>query len=311
LSFYSRTGETALDGANHQRILGYFIEEAKEHLQTIEQGILELSSGTYNMDTINEMFRAAHSVKGGAAMLGYTSIQKTSHRLEDSFKILKEYQIKFDNKLESLLLAAYDVLVNLIERLETASDFKDEDAAPVMQDAEKTFVDLQQYCQKSITGGSSEVQTEEKVAAKTPDSGALDLSIIKILKQMLEFFKQKETPENRQQVSQLCMNLTKFVPEEQGWQNLVKISHKAIANPRYPYKLLAPIVLKELKVASDYLTLGKSAQITPSKDLEKLAAASMPQILIPVEPTSAAVTLINVFNKQQLSQLVQLIKEKI
>jgi hypothetical protein len=107
------------------------------------------------------------------------------------------------------------------------------------------------------------------------------------------------------------MNLTKFVPEEQGWQNLVKISHKAIANPRYPYKLLAPIVLKELKVASDYLTLGKSAQITPSKDLEKLAAASMPQILIPVEPTSAAVTLINVFNKQQLSQLVQLIKEKI
>ena len=79
-----------MDTANQQRILGYFIEEAKEHLQTLEQGILQLATSVRDAETVNEMFRAAHSVKGGAAMLGYTSIQKTAHRLEDSFKILKE-----------------------------------------------------------------------------------------------------------------------------------------------------------------------------------------------------------------------------
>ena len=67
-----------MDTASQQRILGYFIEEAKEHLQTLEQGILNLSTSAQDTEMVNEMFRAAHSVKGGAAMLGYSSIQKNS-----------------------------------------------------------------------------------------------------------------------------------------------------------------------------------------------------------------------------------------
>ncbi len=105
-----------MDTANQQRILGYFIEEAKEHLQTLEQGILQLAISVKETETLNEMFRAAHSVKGGAAMLGYTSIQKTAHRLEDSFKILKDNPVDVDQKLETLFLNGYDHLQDLIER---------------------------------------------------------------------------------------------------------------------------------------------------------------------------------------------------
>jgi type IV pili sensor histidine kinase/response regulator len=86
---------------DQQRILGYFIEEAKEHLETLERGILELSSVMEDTERVNEMFRAAHSIKGGAAMLGYSSIQKIAHRLEDAFKILKENRVVVDQKLES------------------------------------------------------------------------------------------------------------------------------------------------------------------------------------------------------------------
>jgi len=64
-----------LDSANDQKILGYFIEEAKEHLETLEHGILDLGNLVNNHEQMNEMFRAAHSVKAGAAMLGYSSIQ--------------------------------------------------------------------------------------------------------------------------------------------------------------------------------------------------------------------------------------------
>ncbi|MEY4519711.1 MAG: hypothetical protein RLZZ499_2311 [Cyanobacteriota bacterium] len=52
-----------MDTANQQRILGYFIEEAKEHLQTLEQGILQLATSVQDTETVNEMFRAAHSVR--------------------------------------------------------------------------------------------------------------------------------------------------------------------------------------------------------------------------------------------------------
>ncbi|MEM0979949.1 MAG: Hpt domain-containing protein, partial [Cyanobacteria bacterium P01_H01_bin.58] len=50
-----------------QRILGYFIEEAKDHLATLEQGLLNLQATIEDSEMVNEVFRAAHSVKGGAA----------------------------------------------------------------------------------------------------------------------------------------------------------------------------------------------------------------------------------------------------
>ena len=64
---------------DQKRILGYFIEEAKDHLNTIEQGLLNLQTTIEDAEMVNEVFRAAHSVKGGAAMLGLHSIQRTSH----------------------------------------------------------------------------------------------------------------------------------------------------------------------------------------------------------------------------------------
>ncbi|MFO0309089.1 MAG: Hpt domain-containing protein, partial [Pseudanabaena sp.] len=59
-----------MDQDKQKQITGYFIEEAKEHLQTIESGLLDLESLMGNSESVNEIFRAAHSIKGGAAMLG-------------------------------------------------------------------------------------------------------------------------------------------------------------------------------------------------------------------------------------------------
>jgi chemosensory pili system protein ChpA (sensor histidine kinase/response regulator) len=100
-----------------QRIMGYFIEEAKDHLNTIEQGLLNLQSTMEDTEMVNEVFRAAHSVKGGAAMLGFNSIQKTAHRLEDCFKVLKDSPVKVDHQLESLFLQVFDTLQALVEQL--------------------------------------------------------------------------------------------------------------------------------------------------------------------------------------------------
>lgn len=102
-----------------QRILGYFIEEAKDHLITIEQGLLNLQTTLKDSEMVNDIFRAAHSIKGGAAMLGINSIQRTAHRLEDFFKILKESsKIQVDQNLESLLLRVFDTQRDLLEHLE-------------------------------------------------------------------------------------------------------------------------------------------------------------------------------------------------
>ena len=135
-------GEKTLD---QQKILGYFIEEAKEHLETLERGILDLSAVIDDQEKVNEMFRAAHSVKGGAAMLGYSSIQKVAHRLEDAFKILKENRVGVDQKLESFFLRGYDVLQDLVEKLQGPFGLQQDEAESIVEGADQNFVELQNY----------------------------------------------------------------------------------------------------------------------------------------------------------------------
>lgn len=124
-----------------QRVLGYFLEEAREHLNTIEQGLLNLQGTLDNGEMIQEVFRAAHSIKGGAAMLGLSSIQHTSHRLEDCLKILKDHPIKIDQTLESLLLGVFDTLKSLIDHLGSPFGLSEETAQELMSKT-KSVVDI-------------------------------------------------------------------------------------------------------------------------------------------------------------------------
>jgi chemotaxis protein histidine kinase CheA len=129
-----------------QRIMGYFIEEAKDHLNTIEQGLLNLQNTLDDSEMANEVFRAAHSVKGGAAMLGLGSIQRVSHRLEDFFKILKETpSVRTDQKLESLLLRVFDTLQELLEHLQGPFGLTEEAATTSMDGIEPVFAELEQH----------------------------------------------------------------------------------------------------------------------------------------------------------------------
>ena len=290
-----------MDTANQQRILGYFIEEAKEHLQTLEQGILQLATSVKDTETVNEMFRAAHSVKGGAAMLGYTSIQKTAHRLEDSFKILKDNPVDVDRKLEALFLNGYDHLQDLIERLENSSNFSDSDAVEILQQAESNFAILDKYLQQLLSGSSTGANLGQQVTA--------------VLKQMLQIFKQPDSPESRQKLHLACKRLSEIARDENNWQQLITTTQKAITNRKYPYNTIAQVVIKEIKQAGDYLNSGQADRIVPSKNLQQLAATaggtSGGTVALPRDPQKAALVILKTFDKQQISQIFQIIKQRI
>ncbi|MBG1270348.1 hybrid sensor histidine kinase/response regulator [Nostoc sp. WHI] len=143
-----------------QRILGYFIEEARDHLNTIEQGLLNLEGTLNDPEMISEVFRAAHSIKGGAAMLGLTSIQHTSHRLEDSFKVLKDHPVQVDQKLESLFLGVSDTLKVLLEHLSGPYGLSEDAANTLMSETEPVFQWLNQHLELLVEQGNSGSATE-------------------------------------------------------------------------------------------------------------------------------------------------------
>lgn len=300
---------------DNNRILGYFIEEAKEHLETIEKGLLNLQTVIQDPEQMNELFRAAHSVKGGAAMLGYGSIQKTSHRLEDAFKMLKESpNTPIDQELESLFLRGYDTLQDLVERLQGPFGLREEEAEAVMAQANPHFEKLLGYID-NLTGQATVVPAQSvttQLPASQPNSPAETLDVAtqarKILQMMLQLFKQKATPESRRKLKILGDRLIKLAPQAKQWQILVRTAQKAILNPKHSYAILAPVVIQELKHGSDLLHRGETDEIAASLNLKRLAAAKMPQVLIPVEPKAAVKELKNAFSKQQLAQIVKLLQ---
>ncbi|GAB4227813.1 MAG: hybrid sensor histidine kinase/response regulator [Stanieria sp.] len=92
-----------------------FLEEAQEYLDTMESGLLGLAAGKVNPQTMDGVLRAAHSIKGGAAMMGFQQLSHLAHRLEDFFKILKVGKPEaVDSNLESLLLSTVDFLRQII-----------------------------------------------------------------------------------------------------------------------------------------------------------------------------------------------------
>lgn len=94
-----------------------FLDEADEYLQTLDKALLDLAQTGVLQDNINSALRSAHSIKGGAAMMGYSLLSEFAHRLEDSLKVLKIQRdgVVVDDNLERLLLSSVDVLRRVIE----------------------------------------------------------------------------------------------------------------------------------------------------------------------------------------------------
>ncbi|MGQ9872439.1 response regulator [Leptodesmis sp.] len=274
-----------------QRIMGYFIEEAKDHLNTIEQGLLNLQNTIEDPEMVSEVFRAAHSVKGGAAMLGLSSIHRVSHRLEDFFKLLKENPIRVDQKLETLFLKAFDSLQELLGQLQGPFGLTEESANTILSEVEPTFEKLEQHLAQltSESGGISLPTTASfglDTAFTLPVGTQVDESLVNLfrtdvtlqLRSMLRLFRLSDAdPVTRQHLQEHCDSLNDL-GERHGlshWCRLLQTARQAIAHPNNSYRILAPVVIKDIKQAQELVLAGRESEIAPSSQLQGLLPADV------------------------------------
>lgn len=97
--------------------MGMFIEESREHLQTLNSCLLELENDPENMDVLNEIFRSAHTIKGMSATMGFTEIAELTHQMENVLDLLRKEQLKADEDIIDTIFKCVDMLEQMVESI--------------------------------------------------------------------------------------------------------------------------------------------------------------------------------------------------
>jgi len=106
-------------------LVGDFILEAREHLQTVETGLLVLEKEPANPDTLNAVFRSFHTIKGLAGFLEFANIQALAHEVETILDLARTGQLVMTPNLIDLTLESSDYVGKEINRIEAQLHAKD------------------------------------------------------------------------------------------------------------------------------------------------------------------------------------------
>lgn len=99
-----------------------FAVESAEHLQSMNDALLSLEKDPANSETINVMFRAAHTLKGMSATMGYTNIKELTHNMENLMDRVRKNEIKLDSSEIDVLFECLDTLEKMVETPEKSSE---------------------------------------------------------------------------------------------------------------------------------------------------------------------------------------------
>ena len=145
--------------------LEIFIDETKEHLQNLSDQLMVLEQEPENMDVINEIFRAAHSLKGMAGTMGFKRMQRLTHDMENVFQEIRSENMKVESELIDVLFRALDALeAYLNEIMETANEGTEENEEIVNTlnaiAAKATGKEVPEQAAKAPEGGKEETSAD-------------------------------------------------------------------------------------------------------------------------------------------------------
>jgi len=113
-------------GVNRSELLEYFLSEAEDHINTLQRGISEIDAATGSDTVIEDLYRAAHTLKGAAALVKLTTTSNIAHRMEDILEGLKDKKITAGREIVDLLFYMLDSIKGLVQDV---SEGRDEESA--------------------------------------------------------------------------------------------------------------------------------------------------------------------------------------
>ena len=144
--------------------LEIFIDESNEHLQNLSDQLMILEKEPENTDTINEIFRAAHSLKGMAGTMGYKRMQNLTHDMENVFSEVRNGNIKVTADMVDCLFQCLDALEEYVTNIQQNQDEGTNDNEPIIK-ALNSFIN-------GNGGGQQEATPAPKAEAAAAETAA-------------------------------------------------------------------------------------------------------------------------------------------
>jgi len=116
----------ALDMA---KFMARFVDEARDHVNKLNEGLVQLESYPEDAENVNAVFRSAHTIKGSSRMMKLNAITEVAHKLEDALGALREQKISHSRNLADVLFKGIDCIAGMIEKVATGQQLEGDTSA--------------------------------------------------------------------------------------------------------------------------------------------------------------------------------------
>ena len=159
-----------------------FFDESREYIQMLNEGVLALENNPEDSEIINTIFRAAHSLKGMAATMGFDSLTELTHKVENILDRVRNDELKIETELIDLLFSGLDHIEDLVAQIKETGDEQ--------KDVEEYLDQLEAYTAGN-NGSKDETKDEsqEKENEKEKNENEKEIDEIKLNKKDIDIIK--------------------------------------------------------------------------------------------------------------------------
>lgn len=186
--------------------LEIFIDETKEHLQSLNEHLLVLEREPDNENTINEIFRAAHSLKGMAGTMGFKRMQRLTHDMENVFSEIRSGKMTVKANLVDVLFRGLDALESYLSNIQGSADEGTDDNDDIINE-------LNNILNAGLEGSSKALDTKEVTSEKAPVQTAVASEELLKFKDLKLADYEKHAMAKAKSIGQNAFGITVYIAE--------------------------------------------------------------------------------------------------
>ncbi|GFR37709.1 chemotaxis protein CheA [Insulibacter thermoxylanivorax] len=156
--------------------LAMFIDESKEHLQAMNENLLQLEQSPSDLSIVQNIFRSAHTLKGMSATMGFEDLANLTHEMENVLDLVRHEKLSMDDYIFDVLFKSFDALEAMVNDIIAGGDGQ-ADVSEIVNHLQAILNGSYSPSQAAETGQVSSTSSEAKVLAEAFDQ--YQLSIIK------------------------------------------------------------------------------------------------------------------------------------